>query len=120
MLGTFNNDQPKVVIKVQGASGEPREMEAIIDSGFNGYLQIPLTEAFPVGLALVGIQNNTIADSSGMTVLVCRGKVCISEKCIETTIDIHKSNVILIGTKLLKELEMTLILDCKNGKVELK
>jgi predicted aspartyl protease len=121
MLGTFDDGQPKIIIEVKGVGGIPRKMEAIVDSGFNGYLQIPLTEALPVGLVLSGIQNTSIADGSSMTVLVCEGTVCVDGRCVDTTIDVHnKTNVILLGTKLLEKLKATFVLDCQKGTVELK
>jgi hypothetical protein len=45
--------------------------------------------------------------------------VCVDGKCIQTTIDIHPASIILLGTKLLKELGKTFILDCSAGKVEI-
>lgn len=120
MLGTFNNDQPKIVIKINGATGVPSEVEAIVDSGFNGYLQLPYVVAFPLGLVLSGIEQNMIADGSTSSHLVCTGQVCIDGKCIDTTIDIVPANIVLLGTKLLKELGKTFILDAMNGTVEIK
>lgn len=119
MLGTFNNDQPKIEIEVAGINGKPVKIEALIDSGFNGYLILPYIIAFPLGLVLTGIQSNTLADGSSASHLVCIGKVCLDGKCIQTTIDIQPADIVLLGTKLLKELDKTFILDCKNSKVEI-
>ena len=119
MLGTFDGGHPKVVIEVMGAGGSSRKMEAIIDTGYNGYLQIPLSEAFPAGLVLVGIQKNAIADGSQMSVLVCEGTVCLDGVSVKAAIDVHLYSPILVGTSLLKELNKTFVLDCKSGKVEL-
>ncbi|MEK9186198.1 MAG: hypothetical protein AAB885_01285 [Patescibacteria group bacterium] len=117
MLGTFDNDQPFIEIEISGVSGISKKIGALVDSGFNGYLQIPFIEAFPLGLVLVGIQANTLANGSTSSHLVCKGNVCIDGKCIETTIDIESGNIVLLGTKLLKELGKTFILDCAAGKV---
>jgi hypothetical protein len=43
----------------------------------------------------------------------------VDGKCINTTIDIQPANIVLLGTKLLKELGKTFILDCSTGKVEI-
>ena len=117
MLGTFDNDQPFIEIEISGVSGISKKIGALVYSGFNGYLQIPFIEAFPLGLVLVGIQANTLANGSTSSHLVCKGNVCIDGKCIETTIDIESGNIVLLGTKLLKELGKTFILDCAAGKV---
>ena len=118
MLGTYNNDQPKIEIEVKGV-GQSKKITALVDSGFNGYLTLPYVEAFPLGLVLTGIQSNTLADGSSASHFVCIGQVCVDGKCIQTTIDIQPANIILLGTKLLKELGKKFILDCANGKVEI-
>lgn len=119
MLGTFDNDQPKIEIEVKGVNGSPKKLIALVDSGFNGYLTLPYVEAFPLGLVLTGIQSNTLADGSSASHFVCIGQICVGGKCVTTTIDIQPANIILLGTKLLKELGKTFVLDCMNGKVEI-
>lgn len=119
MLGTFNNDQPVIEIEVKGVTGISKKINALVDSGFNGYLQIPFVEAFPLGLVLAGVQSNSLADGSTTSHLVCQGQVCIEGRCVNTTIDIQRANIVLLGTKLLKELDKTFILNCKDGKVEI-
>ena len=120
MLGIFNdNDQPLIEIEVKGASGISKKILAIVDSGFNGYLQLPYIEAFPIGLILAGIQSGLVADGSQSSYFVCKGQVCVDGKCIDTTIDIKPTNIVLLGTKLLKELGKIFILDCANRKVEI-
>ncbi len=119
MLGTFNNDQPVIEIEVKGVTGIAKKINALVDSGFNGYLQIPFVEAFPLGLVLAGVQANTLADGSTSSHLVCKGQVCVDGRCIDTTIDIQQANIVLLGTKLLKELGKLFILDAATGKVEI-
>ncbi|OHA41523.1 MAG: hypothetical protein A3H68_01755 [Candidatus Taylorbacteria bacterium RIFCSPLOWO2_02_FULL_46_40] len=119
MLGTFDNDQPKIEIEVKGVNGSPKKLIALVDSGFNGYLTLPYVEAFPLGLVLTGIQSNTLADGSSASHFVCIGQICVGGKCVTTTIDIQPANIILLGTKLLKELGKKFVLDCLNGKVEI-
>lgn len=119
MLGTFNNDQPKIEIEIKGVNGTPKKVIALVDSGFNGYLTLPYVEAFPLGLILTGVQSNTLADGSTASHFVCIGQICVDGKCVTTTIDIQPANIILLGTKLLKELGKTFTLDCVNGKVEI-
>ena len=119
MLGTFNNDQPVIEIEVKGVTGISKKINALVDSGFNGYLQIPFMEAFPLGLVLAGIQANTLADGSTSSHLVCKGQVCVDGRCIDTTIDIQQANIVLLGTKMLKELGKVFTLDAVTGRVEI-
>jgi predicted aspartyl protease len=119
MLGTFDNDQPVIEIEVQGVTGISKKINALVDSGFNGYLQIPFVDALPLGLVLIGVQTNTLANGSTSSHLVCSGRVCVDGKCINTTIDIEQGNMVLLGTKLLKELGKIFTLDCGKGRVEI-
>ena len=119
MLGTFHNDQPEIEIEVKGTSDTPKKVIALVDSGFNGYLTLPYLEAFPLGLILKGIQSNTLADGSSSEHFVCAGEVCVDGKCVSAIIDIQPANIILLGTKLLKKLGKTFILDCRVGRVEI-
>lgn len=118
MLGTFNDDQPEIEIEVKGTSGHPKKITALVDSGFNGYLTLPYLEAFPLGLILKGVESNILADGSSSEHFVCVGEVCVDGRCVNTPIDIQPANIILLGTKLLKELGKAFILDCRVGKVE--
>ncbi len=119
MLGTFNNDQPVIEIELKGVTGITRKINALVDSGFNGYLIIPFVTAFPLGLVLAGVQANTLADGSTSSHFVCKGQVCVDGRCIDTTIDIQPANIVLLGTKLLKELGKVFTLDSTIGKVEI-
>ena len=119
MRGTFHNDQPEIEIEVSGTSENAIKVTALVDSGFNGYLTLPYQEAFPLGLILIGVRSNILADGSSSSVLACIGSVCVDGKCVQTTIEIQPANVILLGTKLLKELGKAFILDCAAGKVEI-
>lgn len=119
MLGTFHDDQPKIEIEVSGTSDKPKKITALVDSGFNGNLQLPYVEAFPLGLILTGVGVNVLADGSSSEHFVCTGAVCVDGKCASTGISIHPAGAILLGTKLLKKLGKTFVLDCSVGRVEI-
>ncbi len=117
MRGTFENGQPKINISVKG-SGAPKIIEAIVDSGFNGYLKIPYEVAFPLGLTLVAVGSGTVADGNMSANLVCEGEVCIEESCVKTSIDVHPAKINLIGTSLLRDLKKSFLLDASKERVE--
>jgi predicted aspartyl protease len=119
MLGTFNDDQPKIEIEVSGTSEHPKKITALVDSGFNGYLTLPYVEAFPLGLILKGIKSSILADGSPSEHFVCAGSVCMDGRCVNMPIDIQPGSIVLLGTKLLKELGKTFILGCSIGRVEI-
>ena len=56
--------EPLVVLVVQGPSGQANEIEAIIDTGFTGFLTVTPALATELGLALEGTSRATLADGS--------------------------------------------------------
>lgn len=119
MRGIFNNGQPLIDVEVSGVKGASKKLTALIDSGFNGHLQVPLFEAFPLGLILKGTQENMLADGSTVSHLVCEGSVKVDGTCFTIDIDILPANIVLLGTSLLRDLKKIFILDCAGGKVEI-
>lgn len=63
--------EPLVVLVVQGPSGQASEIEAIIDTGFTGFLTVTPALATELGLALEGTSRATLADGSEVTFDVC-------------------------------------------------
>lgn len=59
--------EPVVVLVVQGPSGQASEIEAIIDTGFTGFLTVTPALATELGLALEGTSRATLADGSEVT-----------------------------------------------------
>ena len=57
--------EPVVVLAVQGPSGQATEIEAIIDTGFNGFLIV--TPALAAELSLEGTSRATLADGCEVT-----------------------------------------------------
>lgn len=120
MLGSFNNGQPRIPIEATGTNPKKTPLDAIIDTGFNGDLQLPYLVAFPMGLVLDGTQTSTIADGNSAPHLVCSGEVCVDGVCVPSSIDVRQSGEILIGTSLLKKLKKAFFIDALIGKVEIK
>ena len=59
--------EPVVVLAVQGPSGQASEIEAIIDTGFTGFLTVTPALATELGLPLEGTSRATLADGSEVT-----------------------------------------------------
>ena len=67
---------PHIKIKVWGRSADfGREFEAMIDTGFSGFLMLPLVQAFPLALTLYGTTNCTLADGSQSPKLSAEGSI---------------------------------------------
>jgi predicted aspartyl protease len=119
--GSFEFDtRPVVEIEVEGITGNKKKFIAKIDTGYDGYLQIPLTEGFPIGLVLKGTQTYTVASGDSTTHLVCLGEVKIGIKSEVVPIDLSpNSKSILLGTYLLKDLNAKLIVNYSNPAVKI-
>src|ERR1035438_4514014 len=63
-----DNGHPRITIRVSGTHPTASAVvEAMIDTGFTGFLMLPIAQALPLGLALYGTGNYTLADGSSVT-----------------------------------------------------
>ena len=56
--------EPLIALAVQGQSGQSRDIEAVVDTGFNGFLTLPTTLVSELGLPFISIGRATLADGS--------------------------------------------------------
>ena len=59
--------EPVVTLVVQGPAGETREIDAVIDTGFTGFLTVTPALARELGLDFLGMGLATLADGSEVT-----------------------------------------------------
>ena len=59
--------EPIVRLAIQGPSGQSRDIEAIVDTGYNGYLTLPPAMAPALGLPFVTTNPAFLADGSEVT-----------------------------------------------------
>jgi predicted aspartyl protease len=122
MLGYFENGNPYIDIEVYGLpqlKKEKQTIKALVDTGFNGHMQVPFETAFPLGLTLVGIQQINIADGSSANQFVCLGNVKIEEKEVLVPINIGAGCPILAGTQLFKIAAKNIKVDFVSEKIEI-
>jgi predicted aspartyl protease len=104
---------PAVKIKVWGVfQASAQEFEAIIDTGFTGFLSMPMVQAFPLGLVLVGTTNVVLADGSTDTKLTALGTIGLASGQNKVGVIILEPNPtdILVGMEFLNRFERTLFL----------
>ncbi|HID27118.1 MAG TPA: clan AA aspartic protease [Methanosarcinales archaeon] len=101
------NDQSILRIKVIGNYADIN-VDAIVDTGFDGYISLPIHIAVYLGLELYGDIQVELADGSVHQELVFAGKVVFNNETRDVLIILSRSNDTLIGTKLLKNRIVTI------------
>ena len=122
MDGYFENGRIYVDIEVYGFSPVNKtKFKAQVDTGFDGYLRIPIVESFPIGLILKGTKSYSLADKSTISNLVCLGTaVFFGNKEVIIPIDVPINGSVLIGAGLLKLIGKNLFIDYEKEKVEFR
>lgn len=62
--GRIRDREANIRLKVHGLSQPPVEIEAVIDTGFNGYLTLPSQSVSALRLPFAGHRRATLADGS--------------------------------------------------------
>jgi clan AA aspartic protease len=68
ITGTITNNEALIALHVRGADQTERQIEAVIDTGYNGYLTLPGHMVSSLQLSFAGHRRGTLADGS-VTVL---------------------------------------------------
>ncbi len=94
--------------------------ECLIDTGFNGYLQIT-KELFDIlKLELINKSKTKLADGSELEIGITTSTIKILDLAINNfPIQIVEKGSILLGTRMLMNLSQMLILDCSNKYITL-
>ena len=109
-MGYFgDNGSPVIEIEVSGPINPARKMTAVIDTGFSGFLLLPILEAFPVGLILSGTTSIELADGSQQSKLTCLGEIHFGGvRKVGLIIIEWESTDILVGMDFLRKFEKML------------
>jgi predicted aspartyl protease len=107
---------PNIKVSVYGISDQlSQEFEAMIDTGFTGFLMLPLVSAFPLGLTLMGTTNYTLADGSSSSKLLAIGTVVYEgEKSHGVIVLESKGGSPLLGMDFLRNCNKALLVS-KSG-----
>jgi clan AA aspartic protease len=118
MIQAYFDDlgNPKVKIAV-GGSRMQVEVEALIDTGFNGYIILPSLIATRLGLELTSVTWVELADGSVIRNSVFSGHTTFGGQSQEVEIMMTDSDEALIGTALLSNYKLTI--DFVNRTVEI-
>jgi predicted aspartyl protease len=107
---------PLLKLCIGGILSDSQEIEGIIDTGFTGFLSMPMLTAFPLGLTLSGSTSVTLADGSSQVKLTALGKAIIGgEERIGTIILEWGQTDILIGMAFLRTFNRILYVDARGS-----
>ncbi len=108
-LGSFDNGTPSLKFLLGGVANE-KEFTAVIDTGFSGFVSMPMIQAFPLGLPLFGTTTVTLADGKSQTKLVAQGKAQLSDKQHFGLVILESgSSDVLIGMDFLRAFGLALL-----------
>jgi clan AA aspartic protease len=94
-------------LKVIGAR-QSVELTAIVDTGFDGHLCVPIHQAVQLGLELIGEQWVELADGTRRKELVFAARVELFSQEQEIELMLTESEDALIGTRLLNRYRMSI------------
>ena len=112
VVGAFDSSgSPTVRIRVSGDFGS-RDYVATIDTGFTGFVALPLVEMVPLGLATQpGAASVMLGDGTIVQNLIAQGSVTLSGRSAGGTILLDEtSGDVLIGMAFIRAFKLALII----------
>lgn len=87
------------------------EFTGILDTGFTGFVQLPIQHAFILGLPLYGATSATLADGSTIDCLTALGALTFAGQTkVGVTVLANDSDEALVGMDFLRKFKLTLVL----------
>ena len=87
------------------------EFEGIIDTGFTGFIQLPLQHAFSLKLPLEGTASYTLADGNQTACLIALAKTTFAGKTVIGAVTLAPgSQDILVGMGFLRQFKLGIIM----------
>jgi len=108
--------QPRVEIEVKGTRAAVR-VAAVLDTGFDGELSLPIGIAMQLGLELRDVITVELADGSLSDELVFAGHLMEEGQTREVSILLTRSQDALVGTELLRG--QRVVLDFGSSEAEI-
>jgi clan AA aspartic protease len=107
---------PQTKVEVSGRHRSVT-VDAVVDTGFDGFISVPTRLAVTLGLELTGTLLFELADGSQTEELIFSGRVKIAGKTRKAQVLVSDSQDVLLGTRLLKDCQLTI--DFSTGSVRI-
>lgn len=104
--GTVTKYEGIVRLVVFGRGGQREEVDAIVDTGYDGFLTLPPTMIRELELRWITHGLATLADGSEIEFDIHEGEILWNRRCVAIRIDSSDSTP-LIGMRLLEGFELT-------------
>ena len=120
--GSFNKaGSPTIKFQLGGPlPNSEQEFEGIVDTGFTGFVSMPIVQAFPLGLLLAGTTSVTLADGKSAPLLTATGMVKIGQQSEVGVVILHGSAAdILLGMDFLAKFGRVLFIHPNKGLASL-
>jgi clan AA aspartic protease len=118
IAGKMKGDEGRVRLKIRGARGKTREIEAVIDTGYTGALTLPSEIIVALGLRWQSLDRGILADGSECLFDVFEAKVDWDGKVRRILVD-EADTEPLLGMRLLRGYELRMQVRWR-GKVTIK
>ena len=120
-IGHFDEDgNACLALHLCGVRHDPPgiEVEGIIDTGFTGFIQLPLNWGIALTLPLEGTITVTLADGSKRVVLTAMAEATLLDRTQLGVVQLSPSgDEVLIGMDFLRRFERALVVSRKLGVV---
>jgi clan AA aspartic protease len=96
--------------------GKSKTIRFLIDTGFNGYLQLSESDVLDLGLIIHNKSESSLADGRKVEIGITSTKIKIlDEEITNFPIQVIANGVSLIGTRLLKDTKKMIVFDYDGG-----
>lgn len=110
---------PVLTIKVIGRGGEEVTVEGILDTGFDGFLCLPISLAVSLGLELIDVTHMELADGTIVEdELLFAGRAEWDGTVMDVDILLTRSQDVLIGTAFLRGYQVRLDYEDNTVRIE--
>ena len=113
-----SNHSPLVTIAVSAPSGPSHFVDALIDTGFTGFVQLPERRARELGLTLRAVSEAQYADGRTGTIPLAWAKVTLGRDVQEGFVHIQSgSDEVIVGVELLRIFQKIFVLAIADSLV---